>query len=348
MTHSCNTHDRLFNTGQQSTYGSDYTHHVDRPHGLFRLQTEPSHVTHQKIADLWAQYQRLRFKTSTSHPRNLASTFTRSDTTKTATILERENFTQTRVERTGLQEEGLRQAHHLTPGPGEERSYSLSLNETFTASSEPSHSCPVPREAWTLVTGDLGVGVADKADHGVELPHIGSGEGTDVEAPKVEGVRAEKCRRDMACFSRLEGKINKRFATHSSHMPLGLPFDGVTTYSQSYTPWDRPPCRRGSQHILPEATVNRHIYNWDNSRAWESEYHERYQRPERPVPGRTPPTYLKTESQPGTVQMQGNIRSEYQRQYTVKGYPCLSRSKTSRPHKDTRLTKTITTLEDQT
>lgn len=37
---------------------------------------------------------------------------------------------------------------------------------------------------------------------------------------------------------------------------VGLPFDSVTTYSQSYTHWDNPSTLRGPQRILPEATLN--------------------------------------------------------------------------------------------
>ncbi|XP_041728660.1 uncharacterized protein LOC121559488 [Coregonus clupeaformis] len=305
--------------GQQSTYGADYKPPSDRPLSLFRLHAEPSCTTHQKLVDVWAQYHRQCFQTSTNGPRNPASAFTQKGRTVRAAMLESENFSKIPVERTAPREKGQSQIppKRSSFDSGERRSVSPSLSWTSVHNSGPSR--PARKEAWMQATGDPALGVSTKAKDGVELPHIGSGEGSDAEPPlQLEGLRAEQFRRDMTHSSRLEGQINQRIATQSNLMHLGLPFDGVTTYSQSYT-LGQPPTLRGPQRILPEATLN-----W---RAWESEYQDRYQGPDRYVPGqRKPPS--------GLDQTRGHIRSEYQRHFTKKNYPGLARTKTSPAYRD--------------
>eukprot|EP00063_Salmo_salar_P075361 XP_014050196.1 PREDICTED: uncharacterized protein LOC106602212 isoform X3 [Salmo salar] len=315
--------------GQQSTYGADYKPPSDRHLRLFRLHAEPSCTTHQKLADMWAQYYRQCFQTITNGPQNPAFAFTQKGRTVRAATLESENFSMIQVERTAPPEKGQSQIppQRSSSDSGERRSVSPSLPSTSVRNSIPSR--PARKEAWTQATGDP-TGVTTTPKDMVELPHIGSGEGSDGELPlQVERLREEQFRRDMTHSSRQEGQINQRIANQSNLMHLGLPFDGVTTYSQSYTHWDNPSTLRGPR-IQPEATLN-----W---RAWVSEYQDRYQGPDRYVPGqRKPPSGLEkepctTEYQPGAHtadQTQGHIRSEYQRHFTKKNYPGLSRPKTS-------------------
>nr|XP_046196549.1 uncharacterized protein LOC124028550 [Oncorhynchus gorbuscha] len=287
---------------------------------------------------MWAQYYRQCFQTITNGPQNPAFSFTQKGRTVRAAMLDSENVSKIQVERTAPPDKGQSQIppQCSSSDSGERRSVSPSLSSTSVHNSLPSR--PARKEAWTHATGDPALGVTTTPKDMVELPHIGSGEGSDGELPlQVERLRAKQFRRDMTHSSRLEGQINQRIATQSNLMHLGLPFNGVTTYSQSYTHWDNPSTLRSPQCILPEATLN-----W---RAWVSEYQDRYQGPDHYVPGqRKPPSGLKepctTKYQPGAHtadQTRGHICSEYQRHFTKKNYPGLSRPKTSPAYRQNRV-----------
>ncbi|XP_052361337.1 uncharacterized protein LOC127921766 isoform X1 [Oncorhynchus keta] len=217
--------------GQQSTYGADYKPPSDRHLRLFRLHAEPSCTTHQKLADMWAQYYRQCFQTITNGPQNPAFAFSQKGRTVRAAMLDSENVSKIQVERTAPPEKGQSQIppQRSSSDSGERRSVSPSLSSTSVHNSLPSR--PARKEAWTHATGDPALGITTTPKDMVELPHIGSGEGSDGELPlQVERLRAEQFRRDMTHSSRLEGQINQRIATQSNLMHLGRSYRDITIY----------------------------------------------------------------------------------------------------------------------
>ncbi|XP_046900560.1 uncharacterized protein LOC124483978 isoform X1 [Hypomesus transpacificus] len=320
-----------------------------RPLGLFRLQPGPSFTTHQKMADMWTQYNRQRFQSQGNRPRN-----PQKGRTIMSTMLEsvRERGTKTHMETQAPPPVRGQQTHgppqHPTSEPGEGRTavnpsghkqVSLCVSRGFNQGQGPAHLGQPKKEAWSQATVDPGLGDPAWTKEGLEgsathLPHIGSGEESKAEPTFLqdEGLRLELFRQKITLSTRHECQINKRLANRSHLMHLGMPFDGVTTYRQSYIPVECPPKHSGARCISPQATVNWH--------QWGSEYSDRYQGPGRYLPSqRKPPSGLKahpaspdpsgTQALFNTEKICRHLSSEYQRQYNYREESGPSRPKTS-------------------